>query len=71
MCRNQIVADFIRNRDGYPANPDHIFLTNGASEAVRMILQVLIRGEADGILVPIPQVCVMLESRSKVKSSHE
>lgn len=33
----------------------HIFLTDGASVAVRMCLNAIIRNENDGILVPIPQ----------------
>ncbi len=33
----------------------HIFLTDGASVAVRMCLNALIRNSNDGILVPIPQ----------------
>lgn len=33
----------------------HIFLTDGASPAVRMGLNALIRDENDAILVPIPQ----------------
>ena len=33
----------------------HIFLTDGASVAVRMCLNALIRNGNDGILVPIPQ----------------
>lgn len=49
------VAKFISERDGYPANPDDIFLTDGASSAVKMVLQTLIRDERDGILTPIPQ----------------
>lgn len=51
----QEVADFIEQRDGYPANPEHIFLTDGASVAVRLLLNALIRDSADSILVPIPQ----------------
>eukprot|EP00803_Ostreobium_quekettii_P003210 evm.model.scf_2660.3 EVM.evm.TU.scf_2660.3 scf_2660:14056-20696(-) len=49
------VASFIEARDGFPANPEHIFLTDGASPAVKMCLQGLIRDERDAILVPIPQ----------------
>jgi len=54
------VVDFISRRDGTPAgNPDNIFLTNGASDGVRMIYQCCIRaprdGVRDGVLVPIPQ----------------
>lgn len=32
-----------------------MFLTDGASVAVRMCLNAIIRNENDGILVPIPQ----------------
>lgn len=49
------VADFIERRDGYPSNPDHIFLTDGASKGVMQILNTVIRNEKDGILVPVPQ----------------
>ena len=51
----QQVADFIFRRDGVVANPDLIFLTNGASEGVRLCLKAMIRNERDGVLVPIPQ----------------
>lgn len=51
----QEVARFIQNRDGHAANPDRIFLTNGASEAVRTLLRTLIRDERDGVMVPVPQ----------------
>jgi len=51
----QEVADFIQRRDGHPANPSHIFLTDGASTAVKYILQLLIRDESDAVLTPVPQ----------------
>ncbi|KAJ1700490.1 hypothetical protein LUZ63_000269 [Rhynchospora breviuscula] len=51
----EMIADGIALRDGYPANPEDIFLTDGASAAVHMIMQLLIRSENDGILCPIPQ----------------
>jgi glutamate--glyoxylate aminotransferase len=51
----QEVARFIEARDGHKADPDRIFLTNGASEAVRTILRTLIRGPNDGVMVPVPQ----------------
>ena len=53
----QEVAAFIERRDGYPSDAGNIFLTNGASEGVRMLMQTLIRGGAqrDGMLIPIPQ----------------
>lgn len=57
----EAIARFIDRRDGVgagegvPANPEHIFLTNGASEGVKYILEMLIAGPQDGIMVPIPQ----------------
>ncbi|RWW19870.1 hypothetical protein GW17_00016043 [Ensete ventricosum] len=49
------IAAGIADRDGFPANPDDIFLTDGASPAVHMMMQLLTRSEKDGILCPIPQ----------------
>ncbi|XP_029123827.1 alanine aminotransferase 2 isoform X2 [Elaeis guineensis] len=49
------IAAGIAARDGFPANADDIFLTDGASPAVHMMMQLLIRSEKDGILCPIPQ----------------
>jgi len=30
------VAKYISDRDGYASNPSHIYLTSGASEAIRV-----------------------------------
>lgn len=49
------VAEFIGRRDGYPSDPELIYLTDGASKGVMQILQTVIRGSGDGILVPVPQ----------------
>ena len=50
------VAEFITRRDnGVKADPEAIFLTNGASPAIQATLAHLVATEADGILVPIPQ----------------
>ncbi|CAE5958343.1 unnamed protein product [Arabidopsis arenosa] len=49
------VAEFIQRRDGYPSDPELIFLTDGASKGVMQILNCVIRGDGDGILVPVPQ----------------
>ncbi|KAI0038623.1 transaminase [Auriscalpium vulgare] len=49
------VADFIAERDGYPADPNHIFLTGGASAGVSLLISMLISSPKDGILIPIPQ----------------
>lgn len=42
-------------RDGYPSNPNHIFLTAGASAGVTLLLSALIANPKSGILIPIPQ----------------
>lgn len=49
------VAKFIERRDGYAANPDDIFLTQGASEGVQKIIQLLTTDPQSGIMIPIPQ----------------
>ncbi|KAK9280754.1 hypothetical protein L1049_003642 [Liquidambar formosana] len=49
------IAAGIEARDDFPADPNDIFLTDGASPAVHMMMQLLIRSEQDGILCPIPQ----------------
>ncbi|XP_027122588.1 alanine aminotransferase 2 isoform X3 [Coffea arabica] len=51
----ETIAAGIAERDGFPADPNDIFLTDGASPAVHMMMQLLIRSEKDGILCPIPQ----------------
>ncbi|KAJ3002358.1 hypothetical protein HKX48_002372, partial [Thoreauomyces humboldtii] len=51
----QNVANFIHERDGYPADPDDIFLTAGASPGVQLILQTLIAHKNVGIMIPVPQ----------------
>merc|ERR1719169_313826 len=50
------VARFIAQRDGYPSDPERIFITDGASSGVRFLYQTMLRpGRKDGVLVPIPQ----------------
>ncbi|KAK1220633.1 alanine transaminase [Marasmius sp. AFHP31] len=51
----QNVAKFIQERDGFPANPNHIFLTAGASSGVALLISMLISDPKAGILIPIPQ----------------
>ena len=49
------VADFINRRDGVSdSDEEKIYLTNGASEGVRICFNALIRNNNDGILIPIP-----------------
>lgn len=49
------IAEAIARRDGYPSNPDTVYLSNGASEAVKALLQITIRNSQDGVMTPIPQ----------------
>ncbi|OSX58148.1 hypothetical protein POSPLADRAFT_1185013 [Postia placenta MAD-698-R-SB12] len=49
------VAQFIEERDGFPSDPEDIFLTAGASAGVSLLLNVLITPHKTGILIPIPQ----------------
>lgn len=52
----EAIARFINHRDGQNlANPDNIFMTNGASEGARFIIELLIGQKGDGIMIPIPQ----------------
>ncbi|XP_007464592.1 PREDICTED: alanine aminotransferase 1 [Lipotes vexillifer] len=53
------VARYIERRDGgIPADPDNIFLSTGASDAIVTLLKLLVCGEGrtrTGVLIPIPQ----------------
>ena len=52
----QEVVDFIQQRDGgVEADPEAIFLTNGASAGIAMVLNALIQNEKSGIMIPVPQ----------------
>jgi aspartate/methionine/tyrosine aminotransferase len=51
----EAVAGFIRARDGIAADPEAIFLTDGASKAVQSVLRLLIDDARDGVMIPIPQ----------------
>jgi len=57
----EAVANFINRRDGFTsesglaADPQNIFLTDGASDGAKRILDLLIAEETDGIMIPIPQ----------------
>ncbi|XP_020578459.1 alanine aminotransferase 1, mitochondrial-like [Phalaenopsis equestris] len=50
----EAIASGIASRDGFPCNVDDILLTDGASSAVRMMMQLLIMSEKDGIMCPFP-----------------
>lgn len=49
------VADFISKRDGISADPEAIYITDGASKGVQTALRMLISSTNDGIMIPIPQ----------------
>jgi len=51
----QKVAEFIERRDGFSASTDHIFLTNGASPAIKFLIRLLSTTETDTFLLPNPQ----------------
>lgn len=51
----EAVAAFIRKRDGIDADPESIYITDGASKGVQAVLRLLIAGPNDGIMIPIPQ----------------
>ena len=50
------VANFLHEKDGVPL-PDinNIFMTEGASQGVHLILNTIITEKNDGIMIPIPQ----------------
>ncbi|XP_048866658.1 alanine aminotransferase 2-like isoform X1 [Brienomyrus brachyistius] len=55
----QDVARYIEKRDnGIPSNPDNIYLSTGASDAIVTTLKLLVCGEGmsrTGVMIPIPQ----------------
>lgn len=54
----QHVCEFIEKRDGVKPEVNNVFLSSGASEAIKNIFKLMnqkIDGKAPGVLVPIPQ----------------
>ncbi|GIL81466.1 hypothetical protein Vretimale_1026 [Volvox reticuliferus] len=51
----QLVARSISKRDGYPADAENIYMTDGASPAVHYMMDLLLREPNDSMMVPIPQ----------------
>lgn len=49
------VADFIERRDGFPADPENIFLSGGSSMAVTWLIEALAHSETAAYMIPIPQ----------------
>uniref|UniRef100_A0A3Q3J1J9 alanine transaminase n=1 Tax=Monopterus albus TaxID=43700 RepID=A0A3Q3J1J9_MONAL len=58
-CIRQDVAHYIERRDGgIPSNPDNIYLSTGASDAIVTMLKLLVCGEGrdrTGVMISIPQ----------------
>jgi len=51
----EAVAEFISRRDGIPADPANIALTDGASKGVQAAMTMLSNKREDGFMIPIPQ----------------
>ncbi|SPO04882.1 probable alanine transaminases [Cephalotrichum gorgonifer] len=51
----QSIAKFLERRDGFPADPAHIYLSGGASSGVNTLLHIICASPNSGVLVPIPQ----------------
>lgn len=51
----QAVADFIARRDGIAASRENVIMTDGASKGAQAVLMALLKGPADGFMIPIPQ----------------
>lgn len=52
----QTIANFISKDDNVPTpDTNHIFLTEGASQGVHLILNSLIQNKDDSVMIPIPQ----------------
>eukprot|EP01062_Namystynia_karyoxenos_P077520 TRINITY_DN7827_c3_g1_i2.p1 TRINITY_DN7827_c3_g1~~TRINITY_DN7827_c3_g1_i2.p1 ORF type:complete len:555 (+),score=185.85 TRINITY_DN7827_c3_g1_i2:100-1665(+) len=49
------IARFLERRDGVPADPEHIYLTDGASSGVKMVLSTMTKHEYCSFLIPMPQ----------------
>jgi alanine transaminase len=63
------VAKFIEARDGYPVDPDNLFLTVGASAGVSNLLMTLCSSPTSGILIPVPQYPLYTATLSLLNAS--
>ena len=48
------IAKFINKRDGHPSNPKNIYLLDGASNGVHLLLTTLLNTKSEGVMIPIP-----------------
>lgn len=55
----QDTAEYIAQRDGFPSDWENVFLSTGASESIKSVLEILNalgpNNEPTGVMVPIPQ----------------
>ncbi|KAI0847302.1 PLP-dependent transferase [Daldinia vernicosa] len=63
------IAKFLERRDGFRADPAHIYLSAGASSGVNTLLHVICAAPTTGILVPIPQYPLYTASLSVLNST--
>ncbi|KAF4658514.1 hypothetical protein FOZ61_005545 [Perkinsus olseni] len=55
-CIRKQVAAYIERRDGYPCDTEKLFLTTGASEGIKRVIDMVIaKPGVDGVLLPCPQ----------------
>ncbi|KAI0601995.1 aminotransferase class I and II [Biscogniauxia sp. FL1348] len=63
------IAKFLEARDGFPADPAHIYLSAGASSAVNTLLHIICAAPNSGVLVPIPQYPLYTASLSVLNAT--
>lgn len=49
------IAEFMSERDGMATDPNDIYMTNGASEAIHRVISLFASSDRTGVLIPIPQ----------------
>ncbi|KAI0969517.1 alanine transaminase-like protein [Xylaria arbuscula] len=63
------IAQFLERRDGFKADPAHIYLSAGASSGVNTLLHTICADPTSGILVPIPQYPLYTASLSVLNAT--
>ncbi|BFU21292.1 alanine aminotransferase, putative [Entamoeba histolytica HM-1:IMSS-B] len=51
----QTIARFLEERDNVPMSPEDIYLTDGASIAIKIVMQLMLSHPLHGIMIPNPQ----------------
>ncbi|KAI9614509.1 hypothetical protein KEM48_005974 [Puccinia striiformis f. sp. tritici PST-130] len=65
------IAEFLEKRDGFPADPETIYLTAGASAGVSNIMQLLLSSPTDGVMIPIHNTLIYGRIGLKFSSSKD